>query len=203
MNLVIKNHGNDPFALFSIWLSEAEKNEPNDPNALILATADADGHPSLRPILLKGHDKNGFVFFTNYESRKGKDLITNPYAEMCFYWKSLSRQVRIFGPVQKTTSQESDDYFATRARRSQIGAHASTQSAPLESPKALNKTLNEIETHYKEIKNIPRPPHWGGFRLIPHRFEFWGAEVNRLHERFAYTRERTDQDNWDATYLNP
>jgi pyridoxamine 5'-phosphate oxidase len=177
----------DPIARFDAWLKEAEASEPNDANALALATADADGRPSVRMVLLKGADERGFVFYTNYESRKGGELIANPNAAMLFHWKSLRRQVRIEGAVTSVTEAEADAYFATRARTSQIGAWASLQSRPLESRFHLEKRVAEFTARYA-IGRVPRPPYWSGFRLDPVRIEFWQDGAFRLHDRTVFHR---------------
>jgi len=172
----------DPHALFDSWYAEARASELNDSNAMALATADGEGRPSVRMVLLKGHDARGFVFYTNLESRKAGELIENPHAALLFHWKSLRRQIRIEGAVSRVTDAEGDAYFATRSRDSQLGAWASDQSRPLES-RAL------FETRYREMADrfagqpVPRPPHWSGFRIAPERIEFWLDREHRLHER--------------------
>ena len=179
-------HG-DPFALFAQWLSQAEAKEPNDPTALSLATVDADGMPNVRMVLLKGFDAQGFVFYTNFESQKGVELLASQKAAMCFHWKSLRRQVRIRGPVTIVSETEADDYFASRPRGSRIGAWASRQSRPLESKFALEKEVARYTGKYA-IGPVPRPPHWSGFRVAPSYVEFWQDGKFRLHDRLIFTR---------------
>ena len=189
----------DPIPLFSAWLGEAEASEPNDPNAMALATVDGDGLPDVRMVLLKGHDAGGFVFFTNFESAKGRELLANPKAALCFHWKSLERQVRVRGPVTEVTAAEADAYFASRARASRIGAWASQQSRPLESRFALEKAVAAFTAKYA-IGEVPRPPYWSGFRLAPVEIEFWRAGNFRLHERLRFTRAG---DGWQKALLYP
>ena len=191
----------DPLALFADWFAEAEKSELNDPSALTLATVGPDGTPSARMVLLKGYDSAGFVFYTNYESRKGRQLIAHPKAAMLFHWKSLRRQVRLEGPVAQTSAEEADAYFATRARGSQIGAWASEQSRPLESRFALEKRVAEFTARHV-IGGIPRPPHWSGFRLQPTLIEFWQDGAFRLHDRLEYRRTSAG-DAWTTRTLYP
>lgn len=191
--------GPDPFALFADWMKEAEKSEPNDPNAMALATVDAGGAPSVRMVLLKGYDENGFVFYTNLESRKGQALAANPVAALLFYWKSLGRQVRIEGPALPVTADESDEYYASRPRGSRIGAWASRQSRPLNSRAALKQRVRDVEAQYPG-ETIPRPPHWGGTRVAPQRIEFWHEGQYRLHSRIVYERAA---DGWTKTMLYP
>ncbi len=189
----------EPFARFNAWFSEAKLKQPKDPNAVTLATVDAKGRPSARIVLMKGVDERGFVVFTNYESRKGRELSGQQVAALCFYWPSMDRQVRVEGKVEKVTGEESDAYFATRARLSQLGAWASLQSQPLESRAIFEARLAEVTAKY-EGKPVPRPPHWGGFRLLPERIEFWIAHENRLHDRVVYEREG---NGWVAGALFP
>jgi pyridoxamine 5'-phosphate oxidase len=191
----------DPLNLFGDWLAEAEKSEPNDPNAIALATVGADGTPSQRMVLLKGYDADGFVFYTNYESRKGQQLLPHPKAALLFHWKSLRRQVRIEGPVSPTTPEEADAYFATRARGSQIGAWASDQSRPLESRFALEKRVAEFAARHV-LGTVPRPPYWSGFRLQPNLIEFWQDGAFRLHDRLEYRRAAPDAA-WITRTLYP
>ena len=191
----------DPLELFAGWYAEAEKSEPNDPSAMTLATVGPDGTPSVRMVLLKGYDAAGFVFYSNYESRKGLHLLAHPKAAMLFHWKSLRRQVRIEGPVTKTTPEEADAYFATRARGSQIGAWASDQSRPLESRFALEKSVAEFAAKHL-IGTVPRPPHWSGFRLQPTLIEFWNDGAFRLHDRLEYSRASAGAP-WSTRTLYP
>ena len=189
----------DPFELFETWLKEAEAKEPNDPNAMALATADAQGRPSVRMVLLRGLDERGFTFFTNYESRKGEQLLANPEAALCFHWKSLRRSVRVEGAAEQVTPEEADQYFATRPRASQIGAWASKQSRPLESRFALEKAVAEYSARHM-VGEIPRPQHWSGFRIVPSTIEFWHDRPFRLHDRIVFSREG---GGWAKTRLYP
>jgi pyridoxamine 5'-phosphate oxidase len=177
----------DPFRQFDTWFAEAAQSEPSDPNAMTLATATPDGMPSARIVLLKGHDGRGFVFYTNRQSRKGLELAANRRAALLFHWKSLRRQVRIEGTVDDVTDAEADAYFATRPRLSRVGAWASDQSRPLPARTELERRLTEYE-HRFPGDEIPRPPHWSGYRVVPERFEFWQEAPFRLHDRTVYTR---------------
>ena len=190
----------EPFRLFAEWLDDATKSEPNDPNGLALATVDKDGMPDVRMVLLKGFDEEGFVFYTNFESAKGREILSSMKAAMCFHWKSLRRQVRIRGPVEIVSDEEADAYFKTRPRGSRIGAWASKQSRPLESRFALEKAVAEYTAKYA-IGEIPRPKHWSGFRLVPSYIEFWHDRPFRLHDRIVFTR--TDQGGWEKARLYP
>ncbi|GJL85242.1 MAG: pyridoxine/pyridoxamine 5'-phosphate oxidase [Micavibrio sp.] len=190
-----------PIFMFQEWLEEAGKDEPNDPNAMCLATADSGGKPSARMVLLKSYDEKGFVFYTNEQSHKGRDLTENPQAALCFYWKSTRKQVRIEGKTEQVSDKEADDYFASRPRGAQIGAWASAQSRPLESDTALQKAVEELEEKYKDTKSIPRPDYWIGYRLVPDSIEFWIADINRLHDRFMYTKN--DNGQWTIQRLYP
>ena len=194
----------DPFDLFAAWFAEAEHSEPNDPNAMTLATATRDGVPSARMVLLKGTDgpdaaARGFVFYTNLESRKGGELRANPNAALCFHWKSLRRQIRIEGAVQAVSDAEADAYFHSRPRGSQIGAWASAQSRPLGSRAELIKAVAKVTARYP-LGEIPRPPHWSGFRLVPRRMEFWRNRQFRLHDRLVYS---ADGSRWRTERLFP
>jgi pyridoxamine 5'-phosphate oxidase len=188
----------NPLELFHDWMRQAEASEPNDPNAAALATASAEGEPSVRMVLMKRADERGFCFFTNEESDKGVQLHENPRAAMCFHWKSLRRQVRTRGPVVQLEAAEVDDYFHSRSRRSQIGAAVSQQSRPLESREVLEAKVREFaEQHPGEI---PRPAYWKGYCLRPERIEFWMDGADRLHDRFLYTREGS---GWKQVRLYP
>lgn len=189
----------DPIAVFEAWMAEAARSEPNDSNAVCLATATPDGRPSARMVLLKGVDARGFVFYTNLESRKGGELAANPHAAMCFHWKTLARSVRVEGVVEPVTAEEADAYFASRARTSRLGAWASKQSRPLESRFALEKAVAEYGLRYA-IGEIPRPAHWSGFRLLPERIELWRDMPFRLHERRVFHR---DGSGWRVETLYP
>ena len=188
-----------PFTRLADWLSEAETGELNDPNAVYIASVGADGQPSLRTVLLKGLDSRGLVFYTNFNSRKGQELQAHRQAAALFHWKSLERQVRAEGTVEQVSDAEADTYFASRRRGSQIGAHASLQSQPLAERALLEARLAEAEDRYAG-QDVPRPAHWSGFRLVPHRFEFWHAGDHRLHEREVLTRA---QSGWTAERLYP
>ncbi len=190
----------EPYALFARWLEDATRSEPNDPNALALATVDPDGMPDVRMVLLKGFDEHGFVFYTNYESAKGRQILSSMKAAMCFHWKSLRRQVRVRGPVEKVTDAEADAYFATRPRGSRIGAWASAQSRPLEGRFALEKAVAEYTARYA-IGEIPRPPHWSGFRIRPASIEFWHDRPFRLHDRVVFAQD--GKGSWEKTRLYP
>ena len=190
----------EPFALFAEWLADATASEPNDPNGVALATVDPDGMPDVRMVLLKGFDEQGFVFYTNFESAKGREILSSMKAAMCFHWKSLRRQVRIRGPVEIVSDEEADAYFATRPRGSRIGAWASKQSRPLESRFALEKAVAEYGARYL-IGDIPRPKHWSGFRIVPSQIEFWHDRPFRLHDRVVFSRDANG--GWETTRLYP
>jgi pyridoxamine 5'-phosphate oxidase len=191
----------DPLTIFGTWLEEAGNSEPNDPSAMSLATVGPDGTPAVRMVLLKQFDAEGFVFYTNHESRKGRNLLAHPKAALLFHWKSLRRQVRLEGPVAPTTAAEADAYFASRDRRSQIGAWASEQSRPLESRFALEKRVAEFGARHL-LGKVPRPPHWSGFRLQPLLIEFWQDGAFRLHDRLEYRRAAAGQP-WTTRTLYP
>lgn len=189
----------DPFHLFDEWLAEARAAEINDPEAMALATATRDGRPSVRMVLLKGHGPEGFVFYTNEQSAKGDQLAQNPQAALLFHWKSLRRQVRIEGAVEAVSETEADAYFATRARDSQLGAWASDQSRPLDRRETFEQRFEAVNRRF-DGQDVPRPPHWGGYRVIPERIEFWTDRPYRLHERRLFTR---DKSGWTEGLLYP
>ena len=189
----------EPFELFAAWLEDATASEPNDPNAVALATVDPDGLPDVRMVLLKGFDQAGFVFYTNFESAKGRELLANMKAAMCFHWKSLRRQVRVRGTVEQVSDAEADAYYASRPRGSRIGAWASKQSRPLESRFALERAVAEFTARHA-IGEIPRPQHWSGFRILPQQIEFWHDRPFRLHDRMQFTR---NGGGWTKTRLYP
>ena len=191
----------DPHSLFEEWLAEAQLSEPNDPTAMSLATADAAGRPSVRMVLMKGHDARGFVFYTNGRSRKGGELDANPRAALLFHWKSLRRQVRAEGAVEPVTAAEADAYFASRARDSRIGAWASDQSRPLDRRETFEARYREMLRRF-EGEEVPRPPHWSGYRIVPDRIEFWSDRAHRLHERRLFTRAE-DGSGWSEGLLYP
>lgn len=191
----------DPFALFAVWFAEATAQEPVDPNAVILATTGDDGQPTARTMLMKSYDKTGFVFYTNQESRKSHQLRANDKVGLVFYWKSLFRQIHVEGVVAPVSGAESDAYFATRPRLSQIGAWASQQSRPLSCRQELEDRIAELTARY-EGKIVPRPPHWGGYRVAPLRIEFWRGHEFRLHDRVVYSRATLD-DAWSIQRLYP
>jgi pyridoxamine 5'-phosphate oxidase len=190
----------DPHQLFEDWLAEAQLLEPNDPTAMALATADANGRPSVRMVLLKGHDPRGFVFYTNLDSRKGGELFANAHAALLFHWKSLRRQVRVEGPVESVADSEADAYFATRARDSQLGAWASDQSRPLESRALFEARYAQAKARF-EGSDVPRPARWSGWRVVPERIEFWTSRDHRLHERRLFTAH--EGGGWSEGLLYP
>jgi len=191
----------DPIELFKNWFDEAKNKEINDPNALALGTANKAGIPSVRMVLLKGFDKNGFVFYTNLNSQKGNELKENPYASMCFHWKSLLRQIRIVGTLKQVDDKVADDYYNTRAYESRIGAWASNQSSTLEDREELLKNIENFKKRYSDKDNVPRPGHWSGWNLKPQSIEFWLDGENRIHERLKYTLDK--KDIWNKSLLSP
>lgn len=202
---MLKSLGKDdirpnPFEMFEIWFDEANKSELPDVNAMTLATCGDDLQPSCRIVLLKGVSKQGFVFYTNYESSKGSQLAENPRAALCFYWAALERQVRIEGVVQKVPKQASEEYFAGRPYESRIGAWASHQSEIVQSREQLEAQFNDMLTEFPDKENVPMPPYWGGYELIPTRFEFWQGRESRLHDRFEYLR---NEKKWIISRLSP
>ena len=191
----------NPFAQFDRWFKEALDARLPEPNTMKLATVGEGGRPSARIVLIKGVDERGFVFFTNYESRKGRDLAANPYAALLFYWIELERQVRIEGRIDKTSADESDRYFSSRPLGSRIGAWASEQSAVIDSRATLDAREKEISTRFGD--DPPRPPHWGGYRLVPDSIEFWQGRPSRLHDRLLYTRDAASPHGWTMSRLSP
>nr|WP_217443436.1 MULTISPECIES: pyridoxamine 5'-phosphate oxidase [unclassified Myxococcus] len=189
----------DPIQRFSDLFERAKQAIPVDPNAVVVATVGADGRPSARVVLLKDFDSRGFVFFTNHESRKGRELLAHPFAALCFYWQPLEEQVRVEGRVEVVSDEEADAYFKSRARGSQVGAWASLQSQRLGSRDELETRVEDVEKRYAGAE-VPRPPHWSGFRVVPDRIEFWHSRQSRLHDRHVYLRE---PDGWHAQMLYP
>jgi pyridoxamine 5'-phosphate oxidase len=192
---------NDPIDLFKNWMNEAEKTEPNDPNAVALGTSDKNNSPSIRMVLLKNFNKEGFVFYTNLNSQKGNELKDNPKAAMCFHWKSLLRQVRVNGVVQKISNEVADEYYNTRGYESRIGAWASKQSSILKNRDELLSSIEEYKKKYNNKKKVPRPDHWSGWNLIPASIEFWLDGDSRIHERLKYTKDGLG--NWNKSLLSP
>tara|TARA_Y100001970_G_C14222235_1_gene853387 strand:- start:347 stop:973 length:627 start_codon:yes stop_codon:yes gene_type:complete len=191
----------NPYMLFEEWFNEAKKSEINDPNALALATADKDGNPSVRMVLLKSFDERGFVFFTNLKSKKSLDLSINPKASMCFHWKSLLRQIRIVGKINSVSEKDADEYYNSRAYGSRIGAWASNQSAVLANRNELYESINKFKKKFPDKKNVPRPEYWSGWNLSPIEIEFWLDGENRIHERLKYVK--VDKNNWKKILLSP
>ena len=190
----------NPFELFKIWMKEAEKKETNDPNALSLATADKNGVPSVRIVLLKDITKEGFVFYTNLDSQKSREIYENPKVSMCFHWKSLLRQVRVSGKITSVSNQEADKYFESRPQGSKIGAWASQQSKVLTSRTEFEKKVDDYEKKFSNSKNIPRPSHWSGWMLKPDSIEFWLDQSDRMHERLRYFKVK---NQWNKELLYP
>ena len=197
----VKEGSTNPTTLFEKWLARAEKTEPSDANACALATSDGTGMPNVRMVLLKAFDDNGFVFYTNFESAKGRELLANPKAAMVFHWKSQQRQIRLRGHITPVSEQQADTYFASRSRDSRIGAWASKQSRPLESRFALEKQVAKYAAKHA-VGKVPRPEYWSGFRLTPVEIEFWRNAAFRLHDRLVFRRENSD-DEWTTTRLYP
>jgi len=200
LDICFKDEDN-PVNLFKEWFKKAETTEPNDPNALSLATADKSGRPKVRMVLLKGFSDDGFTFYTNFNSSKGKDLKENPKASMCFHWKSLLRQIRIYGNVVQVSDKEADEDYNSRAYGSRIGAWASNQSEVLESRKSLDDSIEKFKKKFSDEKKVPRPPNWSGWRLVPEEIEFWRDGDNRIHERLKYVK--SNGKGWKRFLLNP
>ena len=192
---------NNPIDLFGQWFNEAKKTEINDPNALSLATVGKNGIPSVRMVLLKDFNSDGFVFYTNLNSRKSEDIKSNANASMCFHWKSLLRQVRITGEISKVSDTDADNYYNSRSYGSRIGAWASNQSSILKSREELLKSIEEFKKKYPNENNVPRPKHWSGWNLTPNEIEFWLDGKNRIHERLRYTKK--NNNDWEKNLLNP
>ena len=192
---------NDPIDLFEVWMNEAKKKEPNDPNAVALGTSDHNNSPSIRMVLLKDFNKDGFVFYTNLNSQKGNDLKNNPKAAMCFHWKSLLRQIRINGVVQKVSDKVADEYYNTRGYESRIGAWASKQSSILPNRDELLNSIEKYKKKYNNKNEVPRPDHWSGWSLAPTSIEFWLDGDSRIHERLKYTKD--DVGIWSKSLLSP
>jgi pyridoxamine 5'-phosphate oxidase len=193
--------GKDPFEMFDAWIKVAEKSERNDANAMAVATVDGDGLPNVRMVLLKAFDTRGFVFYTNFESAKGCELLAHPQAALNFHWKSLRRQIRVRGPVSQVSAEEADAYFASRAKDSQIGAWASAQSRPMDGRWVFEKEIAKYAIKFGLVR-VPRPPHWSGFRVAPLQIEFWRDRPFRLHDRLVYTRDNLDAP-WRTARLYP
>ena len=196
---MIIGDGTNPFTLFQSWYDEAASAEINDPDAIALASVDASGMPSVRMVLLRQWSDEGFFFFTNYESRKSDELLATGKAAFCLHWKSLRRQIRVTGAVSKASAERSDAYFVSRGRGSRIGAWASAQSRPLASREVLAAEVAAVEKRFPD--DVPRPPHWGGFQIVPQEIEFWHDGEHRLHDRFRFTRN--SKGGWDIQRLNP
>ncbi len=192
----------DPFSIFDTWYDEARETELNDSNAMTIATADASGQPAARMVLLKGYDRDGFIFYTNQESRKAADIAANPKAAILFHWKSVRRQIRIEGNLSTVSDQIADAYFETRSRDSQLGAWASDQSRPLDSRATFEARFEEVKARF-DGQDVTRPPHWSGYRLVPRRFEFWQDREHRLHERRTFMRANDSDESWIEGMLYP
>ena len=200
LDICFKDYEN-PLELFKEWFDEAKKTEINDPNALALATSSKNGIPSVRMVLLKDFNEKGFVFYTNLKSKKSQDIQSNPHASMCFHWKSLLRQIRIYGNVVQVSDKEADEYYNSRAYGSRIGAWASNQSEVLESRKSLDDSIEKFKKKFPDKKKVPRPPNWSGWRLVPEEIEFWRDGDNRIHERLKYVKN--NGKGWKRFLLNP
>jgi pyridoxamine 5'-phosphate oxidase len=190
----------NPIELFKKWFSKAEEKEINDPNAVAVATSDQNNQPNVRMVLLKGLSDRGFVFYTNFNSKKGGELKINKKASMCFHWKSLRRQVRVIGKVEEVTSKEADDYYNSRPYKNRISAWASSQSQILDNRETFLKKINEYQKKYSDENNVPRPPHWSGWRLLPDEIEFWVDGEGRIHERLNY---KISNGKWKKEILYP
>ena len=191
----------DPYELFEKWFEEAKKREPNDPNALALSTSTKDGIPSVRMVLLKGFNSNGFIFYTNLNSKKSNDIKENPNVAMCFHWKSLLRQIRIVGKVSQVSDEVADEYYNSRGYESRIGAWASKQSSILKNRDELKNSIDEFKKKYNNENNVPRPDHWSGWNLSPQSIEFWLDGESRIHERLKYIKN--ENKSWDKVLLSP
>ena len=191
----------DPIHLFNEWMEMAKKSEPNDPNAVALATSSRKNLPSVRMVLLKDFNENGFIFYTNLDSQKGKELKANPYAAMCFHWKSLLRQIRIVGKISQVADEVADKYYSSRAYESRIGAWASNQSKELKTRRELINSIDYYKKKFKDENNVPRPEYWSGWNLSPDSIEFWLDGDNRIHERLKYTKQTSGE--WKKTLLSP
>lgn len=200
-NSIFTQYGHDPILLFQNWYDEAERTEINDPETICLATADKDGRPSARMVLLKEISERGFKFHTNATSEKGQDILENPHVSFCLYWKSTRKQIRVTGTASLVSDAESDEYFKTRPRARAIGAWASLQSQTFDDEGTLDAAIAAIEQGFKDTDQIPRPPHWKGYLIKPDRIEFWIANKDRLHTRFIYTQN--DKGNWNASWMHP
>ena len=193
----------DPLVQFARWIDDAEASDTAEPTAVVLSTVGPDGRPSARTVLLKGVSGGGFVVFSNYQSRKGRELAADPFAALTFTWAELSRQVRIEGRVERTSAEESDAYFATRPRGSQIGAWASPQSEAIADRDELVRRVDDVAQRFADVASIPRPPHWGGLRLVPDRIELWQGRADRLHDRLVYLPDETGGASWRIERLAP